>query len=113
MPEEINRVVTDHLATLNFCPTTVAIANLAAGRGDQGVHHVGDVMYDATLFVTDKAEQSSTILTDLGLLPKQYALATIHRAENTDDREQLLAVVRFLQDQSRKYPVVLPLHPRT
>lgn len=113
MPEEINRVVTDHLATLNFCPTTVAVANLAAEGVTKGVHHVGDVMYDATLFVTDKAEQSSTILTDLGLLPKQYALATIHRAENTDDREQLLAVVRFLQDQSRKYPVVLPLHPRT
>ncbi|MGX1106023.1 MULTISPECIES: non-hydrolyzing UDP-N-acetylglucosamine 2-epimerase [Bradyrhizobium] len=113
MPEEINRLVTDHLATLNFCPTAAAVANLAAEGVTKGVHHVGDVMYDATLFVTDKAEESSTILTSLGLVPKTYSLATIHRAENTDDREQLLAVVRFLQDQSQKYPVVLPLHPRT
>jgi len=113
MPEEINRVVTDHLSALQLCPTTTAVTNLAAEGVTAGVHHVGDVMYDATLFVTDKAEKSSTILTNLGLASKTYALATIHRAENTGDRQQLLAVVQFLQDQSRKFPVVLPLHPRT
>ncbi|WP_342727956.1 UDP-N-acetylglucosamine 2-epimerase (non-hydrolyzing) [Bradyrhizobium sp. B097] len=113
MPEEINRVVTDHLSALQLCPTTTAVTNLAAEGVTAGVHHVGDVMYDATLFVTDKAEKSSAILTNLGLASKTYALATIHRAENTGDRQQLLAVVQFLQDQSRKFPVVLPLHPRT
>ncbi|MHC2461168.1 non-hydrolyzing UDP-N-acetylglucosamine 2-epimerase [Bradyrhizobium embrapense] len=113
MPEEINRVVTDHLSALQLCPTTAAVTNLAAEGVTAGVHHVGDVMYDATLFVTDKAEKSSAILSNLGLAPKAYALATIHRAENTGDRQQLLAVVQFLQDQSRKFPVVLPLHPRT
>ncbi|MGY3691356.1 UDP-GlcNAc3NAcA epimerase [Bradyrhizobium sp. USDA 3240] len=113
MPEEINRVVTDHLSALQLCPTTTAVTNLAAEGVTAGVHHVGDVMYDATLFVTDKAEKSSAILSNLGLASKTYALATIHRAENTGDRQQLLAVVQFLQDQSRKFPVVLPLHPRT
>ena len=113
MPEEINRVVTDHLSALQLCPTTTAVTNLAAEGVAAGVHHVGDVMYDATLFVTDKAEKSSAILSNLGLASKTYALATIHRAENTGDRQQLLAVVQFLQDQSRKFPVVLPLHPRT
>ncbi|MGY4472590.1 non-hydrolyzing UDP-N-acetylglucosamine 2-epimerase [Bradyrhizobium sp. USDA 3364] len=113
MPEEINRLVTDHLSALHLCPTATAVANLAAEGVTTGVHHVGDVMYDATLFVTGKAEKSSTILTNLGLAPKTFALATIHRAENTGGRQQLLAVVQFLLDQSRKFPVVLPLHPRT
>lgn len=79
----------------------------------KGVHHVGDVMYDATVFATDKAEKSSTVLNDLGLNSKGYALATVHRAENTDERQQLLAVVEFLKDRSREHPVVMPLHPRT
>jgi UDP-GlcNAc3NAcA epimerase len=113
MPEEINRLVTDHLSTLHFCPTTAAVANLAAEGISEGVHHVGDVMYDATLFAIEKAEESSSILTELKLEPKGYALATVHRAENTDDPQQLRAVVQFLQDQARNHPVVLPLHPRT
>jgi UDP-GlcNAc3NAcA epimerase len=113
MPEEINRLVTDHLSTLHFCPTTAAVANLAAEGIAEGVHHVGDVMYDATLFAIEKAEESSSILTELKLEPKGYALATVHRAENTDDPQQLRAVVQFLQDQARSHPVVLPLHPRT
>ena len=113
MPEEINRLVTDHLSTLHFCPTTTAVANLAAEGVVRGVHHVGDVMYDATLFAIDKAEGSSTALSDLGLKPKEFALATVHRAENTDDPQQLRAVVEFLQEQAQKHAVVLPLHPRT
>ncbi|MBC9877525.1 UDP-N-acetylglucosamine 2-epimerase (non-hydrolyzing) [Bradyrhizobium sp. INPA01-394B] len=113
MPEEINRVVTDHLSTLHLCPTATAIANLAAEGVVKGVHHVGDVMYDATLFAMDKAETASNILTDLRLQPKRYALATVHRAENTDDPQQLREVVQFLLDHARDYPVVLPLHPRT
>ncbi|WOH48836.1 non-hydrolyzing UDP-N-acetylglucosamine 2-epimerase [Bradyrhizobium sp. sBnM-33] len=113
MPEEINRVVTDHLSTLHFCPTATAVANLAAEGVTQGVHHVGDVMYDATLFAISKAERASTALSDLKLRPREYALATVHRAENTDDPRQLRAVVQFLQERAQSHPVILPLHPRT
>ena len=101
MPEEINRLVTDHLATLHFCPTTTAVANLAAEGVASGVHHVGDVMYDATLFAVEKAEGSSTALFDLGLRPKEFAVATVHRAENTDDPQQLRAVVEFLKEEAQ------------
>ncbi|MDA9430551.1 non-hydrolyzing UDP-N-acetylglucosamine 2-epimerase [Bradyrhizobium sp. CCBAU 51627] len=113
MPEEINRLVTDHLSILHLCPTTTAVANLAAEGVTKGVHHIGDVMYDATLFAIGKAERSSTILSKLGLKPDAYALATVHRAENTDDPRQLRAVVEFLREKSRRLPVVIPLHPRT
>ena len=113
MPEEINRLVTDRLSRLNFCPTATAIANLAAEGVVGGVHHVGDVMYDATLFVIERAEKSSTILRDLGIKPKQYSVATVHRAENTDEPKQLRGVVEFLQERARARPMVLPLHPRT
>jgi UDP-GlcNAc3NAcA epimerase len=113
MPEEINRVVTDHLSTLHFCPTTTAVANLAAEGLVQGVHHIGDVMYDATLFATSKAERASTALSDLKLRPKEYGIATVHRAENTDDPRQLRAVMQLLQERAKSHSVVLPLHPRT
>jgi UDP-GlcNAc3NAcA epimerase len=113
MPEEINRVIADHLSTLHFCPTAAAVSNLAAEGVVRGVHHVGDVMYDATLFATDKAEASSTILSHLGLKSKKYALATVHRAENTDDPRRLRSIVQFLQGRGREHSVVLPLHPRT
>jgi UDP-GlcNAc3NAcA epimerase len=70
-------------------------------------------MYDATLFATEKAERSSSLVRDLGLEPNGYALATVHRAENTDDPRQLRAVVEFLRERAQTHPVVLPLHPRT
>ena len=113
MPEEINRLITDHLSTLHFCPTATAIKNLSAEGIMTGVHHVGDVMFDATLFAASRAETSSTILSDLGLTPRKYAVATVHRAENTATPQQLEAVVRFLNECARQFPVVLPLHPRS
>ena len=113
MPEEINRLVTDHLAALHLCPTATAIKNLAAEGVVAGVHHVGDVMFDATLFATSRAETTSTILSELDLASRRYGVATIHRAENTDDPQQLGAVVQFLKERARQFPVVLPLHPRT
>jgi UDP-GlcNAc3NAcA epimerase len=113
MPEEINRLVTDHLAAMHFCPTATAIANLAAEGVVTGVHHVGDVMFDATLFAISKAETTSTILSGLNLAPRKYSVATVHRAENTNDPQQLGAVVQFLKERARQFPVVLPLHPRT
>ncbi|MCZ8109097.1 MAG: UDP-N-acetylglucosamine 2-epimerase (non-hydrolyzing) [Burkholderiales bacterium] len=113
MPEEINRVLTDHVATLLFCPTVIAVDNLAAEGIRSGVHHIGDVMYDATLFAVSRAEGRSTIRAAMGLAAKSYAVATVHRAENTDDPAQLAAVVSFLREQAVGLPVVLPLHPRT
>jgi UDP-GlcNAc3NAcA epimerase len=114
MPEEINRVLTDHASDLLLAPTAVAVANLAregvpAGR----VHEVGDVMYDAALFYGHKAEQASRILEQLGLAPRAYILATVHRAENTDDPIRLRAIFEGLGIVARQVPVVLPLHPRT
>lgn len=112
MPEEINRVLTDHAASLLFAPTVTAVHHLADEgiRGDK-VQQVGDVMYDAALFYGDKAERVSTILDQLGLTPRHYALATIHRAENTDDLPRLQAI--FQGFAASDQTIVLPLHPRT
>lgn len=113
MPEEINRIVSDHLANLNLCPTSTAISNLTAEGITKGVHHVGDVMYDATLFAVQNLGRTIDPVAALGLKPNGYTLATIHRAENTDDPHQLRKVIEFLQDRAERHPVVLPLHPRT
>lgn len=113
MPEEINRVVADHVSALLFCPTQTAVANLAAEGITKGVHAVGDVMYDTTLAAVKRAEGRSTIIETLGLAPGGYAVATIHRAENTDDPERFARVVVWLEAAARETPVVMPVHPRT
>lgn len=114
MPEEINRVVTDHVADLLFCPTDTAVSNLAAEGITAGVRHVGDVMYDAALVFGDLAEKRSAVLDRYALTPGRYALATVHRAENTDDPVRLAAIMEGLAGIGRaRYPVLLPLHPRT
>jgi len=113
MPEEINRVLTDHVSTLLLCPTETAVKNLKDEGIKQGVHLVGDVMYDAVLHDLPVAERRSAILRDLGLQPKGYHLATVHRAENTDDTIRLDGILAALQEISRIRPVVWPMHPRT
>lgn len=114
MPEEVNRVLTDHAADLLLVPTAVAGRNLAAeGVAPERIRRVGDVMYDAALFYAERAEARSRILGQLGLSPGGYALATIHRAETTDDSTLLARVVRALCAVGRALPVVWPLHPRT
>ena len=127
MPEEINRVLTDHAASLLFAPTKTAVENLRKegfsiiqnGTLSQPVQpsplviNIGDVMYDAALFYAAKAEQHSTIIQFLGLTPKKYVLATVHRAENRDDPKRLAAIITALTEISRDIPVILPLHPRT
>jgi UDP-GlcNAc3NAcA epimerase len=113
MPEEINRVVTDHLSTLHLCPTKNAVKNLANEGVTKGVHHVGDVMFDATVFAAQQARHRSSILADMSLKAGNYAVATVHRAENTDEPRQLRAVIDFLKSCAARLPVVLPLHPRT
>lgn len=112
MPEEVNRVLTDHLSALLFCPTETAVRNLRKEGIDKGVHDIGDVMYDATLFAAASAERS-TILDRLGVAGKPYAVATLHRAENTDDRAALGEIIAYLQEQARDHAVVFPIHPRT
>lgn len=113
MPEEINRVVTDHLSDLLFAPTDGAIRNLADEGIREGVYLTGDVMYDATLAATKIASERSDILERVGVDPDSYVLATVHRPASTDDRDTLARIVQGLSTVGRKTPVVLPLHPRT
>ena len=93
MAEEINRILTDRVADVLFCPTQTAAHNLAAEGITSGVYRVGDVMYDGLLHNSSLAEAHSTILTDLQLSPHGYLLATVHRASNTDVRENLAAIL--------------------
>ena len=113
MPEEVNRVLTDHVSSLLFCPTQAAVQNLANEGITEGVHHVGDVMYDAAIAFGEIARNRSSILEQLGLKPKGYYLATVHRAENTDDRQRLAGILDGLNRLANGIPVILPLHPRT
>jgi UDP-GlcNAc3NAcA epimerase len=111
MPEEINRVVADHLATLLFCPTPTAQANLAAEGITAGVHVVGDVMYDALRYNLELAALLPDPLPALDVTPHGYLLVTVHRAANTDDPARLAAIVAALNALDE--PVVFPVHPRT
>ena len=114
MPEEINRVLTDHVSDLLFCPTETAVKNLEREGITKGVHLVGDVMYDSVLYNVQLAERHSQILEQLQLEPKGYALATVHRAENADDPERLRSIFEALETIAADgLPVVVPLHPRT
>lgn len=111
MPEEINRILTDRVSSLLLCPTQAAVRNLSREGISEGVHRVGDVMYDSVLHYAAKAIQQNHILDDLGFDVKSYSLATVHRAENTDGPDRLRAIFAGLG--SIDMPVILPLHPRT
>jgi len=115
MPEEINRILTDHVSSLLFAPTDNAARNLLhEGISEERICVVGDLMYDAALHFAERAADCSHILQTLGLPLQGYALATLHRAENTNsDGKRLLTILRALNDFSREMPVVFPLHPRT
>jgi UDP-GlcNAc3NAcA epimerase len=113
MPEEHNRVLTDHAADLLLCPTQTAVSHLAREGVTRGVHLVGDVMYDAVLYNTALAEQRSDALLRLGLAPGGYVLATIHRPSNADEPVRLRAILAALQALAADCPVVFPVHPRT
>lgn len=114
MPEEINRVVTDHVANLLFVPTELGRTNLLQeGVPATQIRLIGDVMYDAALFYGAQAVTRSQILGRLQLAPSSYILATVHRPENTDDGARLRALFEGLARLAGRYRVVLPLHPRT
>ena len=114
MPEEINRIVTDRISTILFCPTETAVNNLIR----EGFEHLtaqiiknGDVMLDASLYYADKAVHKSNILNHIGL--NKFVLGTIHRQENTDSLETLRNIIAGLNEINRQTPVIVPIHPRT
>lgn len=113
MPEEINRILTDRVSSLLFCPTKASVANLSQEGVRDGVWLVGDVMYDGALYYRDKAASASTVLERLGVEDGGFVLATCHRAENTDDPERLNEIVKSISSISSSLPVILPIHPRT
>lgn len=114
MPEEINRVLVDHITSLFFCPTNQAVCNLEREGILDRVFLTGDVMYDAALHFGALVEHRETIFNKLELKPKEFVLATFHRAENTDDPNKLKSILSALDKISDGYnPVICPLHPRT
>ncbi len=111
MPEELNRVVTDHLADLLLCPSQTAVQNLASEGIVNGVHLVGDVMFESLMFAAERAQGRSRILLELDLRERSYLLATVHRAENTDSPERLPEILRAFEQIEET--IVFPVHPRT
>jgi UDP-GlcNAc3NAcA epimerase len=112
MPEEINRILTDHASDVLFTPTSTALKNLNnEGIESSKIRQVGDVMYDAALYYGAKVEHNNSLLKDLGIDSKKYALVTLHRAENVDDKARLSSILAGLG--SYKNPIIWPLHPRT
>lgn len=116
MPEEINRILTDRISSLLLCPTLTAMDNLKHEGFDNlppKVVNSGDIMKDAVEFYSEFSEKKSSIIKKLNLLNNEFVLATIHRQENTDNLESLIAIFNGLQEINKAKQVVLPLHPRT
>jgi len=111
MPEEINRVLTDHVSDFLFCPTQTAVENLRREGIIEGVFPVGDVMLDAALYFREIAERKSRVLESHSLMSKSYLLATIHRADNTEVQQNLASIVDVFIGCDEK--IVFPVHPRT
>ncbi|MBI2258208.1 MAG: UDP-N-acetylglucosamine 2-epimerase (non-hydrolyzing) [Flavobacteriia bacterium] len=126
MPEEINRILSDHVSTLLFCPTQTAVENLKKEGFDlnikypsnidnPSVYHCGDIMYDNSMFFSQKAMEQSSILQKLQLNSDEFILATIHRNNNTDINERLVSIVEIFLHlvETYSYKIVFPIHPRT
>ncbi len=113
MPEEVNRIVADRVSRLLFCPTDIAVRNLTTEGVTHGVHNVGDVMFDVSLYYRDVARQHSKAMQRFSLVEGGYVLTTCHRQENTDDPARLKAILGALGDVAERMPLLLPLHPRT
>jgi len=114
MPEEINRIAADHMSDWLFTPTDQASKNLRNENiPEENIKQVGDVMYDAALYYSKRADQNSRVLKQYQLENRPYILVTIHRAENTDDFVRLHNIVAFLQHLNDNIQVIFPLHPRT
>jgi UDP-GlcNAc3NAcA epimerase len=114
MPEEINRIVTDHVSDLLLAPSATAMNNLEnEGIVCPRAQFVGDVMFDAAIHFGETAEQRSSLMSQLEVRPSEFYLATVHRQENTNNLDRLVGIFRALCTLSKDIRVVLPLHPRT
>ncbi len=111
MPEEINRIVTDHLSSLLFCPTKTSVANLRKEGITKGVYYTGDIMCDAFLRNIALGKEKSNILKKLQVKPKEYFLLTVHRAQNTEGIKQIKSILQALKGVSER--IIFPVHPRT
>lgn len=111
MPEEQNRILTDHLSKLLFVPTLSAEKNLYHEGITSGVYNIGDVMYDSILHFKEISNKKSDILSKMRIIDEEFFLCTIHRAENTDNIERLGSIINALNESEKKF--ILPLHPRT
>jgi UDP-GlcNAc3NAcA epimerase len=126
MPEEVNRILCDHVSTLLFCPTKTGFINLVKegfkenntapyNINNPKIYHCGDIMYDNSIHFSEVAEKKSTILKDNELLPNEFILATIHRNNNTDDHLRLRSIFSAIRKvtETKQMKIVIPLHPRT
>jgi UDP-GlcNAc3NAcA epimerase len=114
MPEEINRILTDRISKWLFTPNAVSVEHLRReGFSEDHIVPVGDVMFDVALHFGELVTDDGGVLNALSLLPEKYILATIHRAENTDNLDRLMVIVDALSEVSKSIPVVWPIHPRT
>lgn len=111
-PEEINRKIVDHVSTLLFCPTMIAMDNLRREGIAARAVHTGDVMYDAAVAAAANSH-GAKVVARLGLHPGNYGVITLHRAENTDNPTRLIRLLDHLRHQAKTFPLVFPLHPRT
>ena len=113
MPEEVNRIMTDHVSKWLFCPTEASVKHLHSENITEGVYYVGDIMYDATLMIRDKIEQKETTTFAQKKGFQQYILATVHRAENTKDINRMRDILDAFNELSSQMPIILPIHPGT
>jgi len=113
MPEEVNRVMADHLSDLLFCPTDQSVSNLAREGVRGKVLRVGDIMFDSVRHYRERIAREPRATAALGLAPKGFVLATVHRAENTDSAANLAGIFEAFGRIQARYPVVVALHPRT
>jgi UDP-GlcNAc3NAcA epimerase len=116
MPEEVNRVLTDRISSILYCPTETAVANLHAEGYDRlpcRIVRSGDVMEDSARYFHDIARRTTRIVDELAVGDKPFILCTFHRAENTDRPERLAEIVAALNELAARHTLILPLHPRT
>lgn len=113
MPEEINRILTDHLSDLLFCPTDTSLMNLTREGISENAYMCGDIMCDSVRMFSDISENTSNILENLSIKKSEYIFSTIHRAENTDSVEKITNILNGLSKLSLEFPTILALHPRT
>ena len=115
MPEEINRVLTDHISDVLLCPTKLAVCNLEKEGIVKGVHHVGDVMYDATLSVIEKIKNNDNLKQKFNFLSNHFAIMTIHREESTISLDVFQNILDYVENFSIEHDlkIIFPVHPRT